>query len=459
MRLSSSSFYGHNYFLIYVLFYMEKEKIKKENSEGVSSSFANADKLGEKKVENIPNSLTSCMGIKKKIFLSVILLIFFSSFFGALFGFLSGGLAAKYFDKKEKSKEIKSETISISDKESSVVSAVEKANVSVVSIVVSKDVPKFRSFFDDPFGFGPFFSPFNDDSNNSGSTEKMEIGGGSGFIVSTDGIVVTNKHVVSDEDAEYTVITSDTQEYKATIIARHPTMDIALLKIEGNDFSSIDLGDSDNLKVGQSVIAIGNPLGEFSNSVSLGIISGLKRDIVAGSGMGDSEKLMGIIQTDAAINPGNSGGPLLDINGDVIGVNVAVAQGAENIGFALPVNVVKKTLDQINEKGKISVPFIGVRYAIITESIQKENNLPFEYGALVVRGEKITDLAVTPASPADKAGIVENDIILEIAGEKITEKKTLSDLVSQHEVGESIAVKVWHKGETKEIQIKLEERK
>lgn len=433
---------------------MEKEKIKKENSEDVSGSFVNADELGEKKAENIPNSSTSCMGIKKKIFFAVILLIFFSSFFGALFGFLSGGLAAKYFDKKEKSKEVKSETISISDKESSVVSAVEKADVSVVSIVVSKDVPKFRSFFNDPF-----FSPFDDNRNDSGSTEKMEIGGGSGFIVSTDGIIVTNKHVVSDEDAEYTVITSDTQEHKATIIARHPTMDIALLKIEGDNFSAIDLGDSDNLKVGQSVIAIGNPLGEFSNSVSLGIISGLKRDIVAGSGMGDSEKLMGIIQTDAAINPGNSGGPLLDISGKVIGVNVAVAQGAENIGFALPVNVVKKTLDQIDKQGKISVPFIGVRYAIINESIQKENNLPFEYGALVVRGEKITDLAVTPASPADKAGIVENDIILEIAGEKITEKRTLSDLVSQHEVGENITVKVWHKGEIKEIQIKLEERK
>ncbi len=439
---------------------MEKEKIKKENSEDMPSGFVNADELGKKREENIQDNPTSCMRIKNKMFLVVVLLIVLSSFFGALFGFLSGGLAAKYFNKKEESKEVKSETISISDKESAVVNVVEKANASVVSIVVSKDVQKFRSFFDDPFGFGPFFSPFNDNGNyNGGSTEKMEIGGGSGFIVSTDGIVVTNKHVVSDEDAEYTIITSDTQEHKATIIARHPTMDIALLKIEGNDFSAIDLGDSDNLKVGQSVVAIGNPLGEFSNSVSLGIISGLKRDIVAGSGMGDSEKLMGIIQTDAAINPGNSGGPLLDISGKVIGVNVAVAQGAENIGFALPVNVVKKTLNQIDKQGKISVPFIGVRYAIITESIQKENNLPFEYGALVVRGEKITDLAVTPTSPADKAGIVENDIILEIAGEKITEKRTLSDLISQREVGENIAVKVWHKGEIREIQIKLEERK
>jgi len=171
---------------------MKKEKIKKENIENMFNSIVDIDKPEDKKMQNIQDELECCTGTKKKIFFAVILLIFFSSFFGALFGFLSGGLTAKYFNKKEEIKGIKSETISISDKESSVVNAVEKANVSVVSIIVSKDVPKFRSFFDDPFGFRPFFSPFDDNSSNSGSTEKMEIGGGSGFIVSMDGIVVTN---------------------------------------------------------------------------------------------------------------------------------------------------------------------------------------------------------------------------------------------------------------------------
>jgi S1-C subfamily serine protease len=427
---------------------MEEIKKREDGSNTYSDGFIN----NEDKTRKIKN-------MDKKFFQMFVLIAIVSSVFGASFGFLSGKISTEYFGEKENQKNSNNESIKIVEsKESAVISTVEKATPGVVSIVVSKDVSKLRNFFDDPFAFGPFFYPF-DNKNDSGSMERMEIGGGSGFIVATDGTIVTNKHVVSDEDADYTVITSDAEEHKADVIARHPTMDIALLKIEGSNFSAIELGESDNLKVGQSVIAIGNPLGEFSNSASLGIISGLKRDIVAGSGMGDSEKLMGIIQTDAAINPGNSGGPLLDISGKVIGINVAVAQGAENIGFALPINLVKNTIEQVKNSGKISVPFLGVRYAIVTESIQKENNLPFEYGALVIRGEKITDLAVTPASPADKVGIVENDIILEIAGEKITEKKTLSDLISQHEVGEDVAVKVWHKGEIKEIQIKLEERK
>jgi serine protease Do len=213
------------------------------------------------------------------------------------------------------------------------------------------------------------------------------------------------------------------------------------------------------LKVGQTVIAIGNSLGEFANSVSKGIISGLKRNVTAGSGFGETERLTNIIQTDAAINPGNSGGPLLDVSGSVIGVNVAMAQGAENIGFALPINQVENAINQIKTKGKISVPFIGIRYVIIDQAIQQQNNLPLDYGALVIRGERAIDLAVIPGSPADKAGIVENDIILEIDGSKITAENQLGDLISKHNVDDVVALKVWHKGETKDVKVTLEERK
>jgi serine protease Do len=271
-------------------------------------------------------------------------------------------------------------------------------------------------------------------------------------------MIITNKHVVSDLNAEYTVITNDGKEYSARVLARDVNKDIAIIKIDGENFPTLPLGDSDALRIGQTVIAIGNSLGEFSNSVSKGIISGLRRNITAGSGFGESEKLSDIIQTDAAINSGNSGGPLLDISGNVIGVNVAMAQGAENIAFSIPVNQIKKIVDQVKSTGKISTPFLGVRSITVNKQIQSENNLSFDYGALIARGEKITDFAVLPGSPADKAGFVENDIILEINGTKIDEKNSLTDIISGFNVGDTIKVKIWHKGETKNIQVKLEER-
>ncbi len=349
------------------------------------------------------------------------------------------------------------EDVASSDDEA-IVNLVERNAPGVVSIVISKDVPKARSFFQNPF----FFDPFNaqeQGNQGSGGTQKQRVGSGSGFLVSTEGMIVTNKHVVSDTAAEYTVITNDGKEHKATVLARDPAHDIAVLKIDGSDFPALDLGDSDQVKVGQSVIAIGNPLGEFENSVTKGIISGLKREVSAGSGFGQSEQLSGILQTDAAINPGNSGGPLFNMSGEVIGVNVAMARGAENIAFALPINQVKRIVEQVKTTGKISTPYIGVRYLILNETIAKENNLPLDHGALVIRGEKVTDFSVIPGSPADKAGIVENDILVSIDGVKIDEKHQLTNLLSEKNVNDEITLEVWHKGETKKVKVKLEERK
>ena len=234
---------------------------------------------------------------------------------------------------------------------------------------------------------------------------------------------------------------------------------MAVIKVEGDGFPVANLGDSDALKIGETAVAIGNSLGEFSNSVSRGIISGLKRNLSAGSGFGDTERLTDIIQTDAAINPGNSGGPLLDINGNVIGINVAVAQGAQNVGFALPINQAKRLIDQVKTGTKISVPYLGVRYITIDATVKNDAQLPFDYGVLVLRGSKMTDLAVIPGSPADKAGISENDIILEVNGQKIDKNNQLGDLIAKFNVGDKITLKVWHKGSTKDVQITLEERK
>lgn len=409
-------------------------------------------------------------GVSKKTIITIIVLtVFLSSFFGAFFGFMSSQTADFIFSKILNKENNSGEELTVGkqkiiQEESAVIDVVEKTSPAVISIVITKDVPKFKSFFENPYNdMDSLFEFFNRGWGNQREeeleTEKQKIGGGSGFIVSANGMIVTNKHVVEDTEADYTVITSDGKEYPAKVLARHPVIDAAIMKIDGDNFPILDLGNSDNLKIGQTAIAIGNPLGEFSNSVSRGIVSGLKRDVVAGSGWEQTEILSNIIQTDAAINPGNSGGPLLNISGQVVGVNVAMAQGAENIGFALPINEVKKTIQQVKDNGKISIPFLGVRYIILNESIQKENSLPFDYGALVLRGERMTDMAVVPGSPADKAGLVENDIILEINGDKITEKNQLNNLIVKYSVGEEISLKIWHKGEEKEARAKLEERK
>ncbi|TSC62058.1 MAG: Uncharacterized protein G01um101448_171 [Parcubacteria group bacterium Gr01-1014_48] len=353
----------------------------------------------------------------------------------------------------------------IVNEDNRIVEIVEKANPAVVSVVITKDVPVLEEYYregspfdffndSDPFDF--FFNVPQMERREKG-TEKREVGGGSGFLVSSDGLVMTNRHVVLDESASYTVFTSDGKKYEAQVAAKDPFLDIALLRIKGGkSFPYLTFGDSGKLKPGQTVIAIGNPLGEFRNSVSVGVISGLARSIIAGDGMGNSEQLEEVLQTDAAINPGNSGGPLLNVNGQVIGVNVAVAQGSENIGFALPSNLVKGTVTSVKETGEIIRPYIGVRYVQIDNVMKEKNNLSVDYGALVLRGETREDLAVIPGSPADKAGIVENDIILEVDGVELKDGHSLASLIRTKNVGDSIKLKILHRGQEKLITVVLE---
>src|SRR3989344_1989161 len=200
----------------------------------------------------------------------------------------------------------------ILDEESAIIDAVKKLNPAVVSIVITRDLPRFEQF-GSPFG-GFFFSV------PSGETERQQIGAGSGFIIESDGTIITNKHVVSDPEADYTVITKDGQKYPAKILATDPFNDIAMVKIDGRNLPVVSLGDSDHLKLGQRVIAIGNALGQFENSVTTGVVSGIGRNITA-TGAAQTETLSQVIQTDAAINPGNSGGPLLNLSAEAIGVN------------------------------------------------------------------------------------------------------------------------------------------
>lgn len=237
--------------------------------------------------------------------------------------------------------------------EAQIINTVKITSPAVVAITISKNVPiieqcPYNPFSNLPPEFQQFFGhdiQFYQPCQKG--TKLQEVGGGSGFIISSDGLILTNKHVVSDTAAEYTVFTNDGKKYPAKVLARDSSIDIAVMKIDAINLSKVKLGNSDSIQVGQAVIAIGNALGEFRNTVSVGIVSGLSRDITA-SGGGLSESITGVIQTDASINPGNSGGPLLNLRGEVIGVNTAMVQGAQNIGFSIPINQVKEIISNVS---------------------------------------------------------------------------------------------------------------
>lgn len=345
--------------------------------------------------------------------------------------------------------------------EEAVVAAVEKASPSVVSIVVTKDVPVIERYYYNPFEefFGEEFE-FEVPGYREGETEKRQVGGGTGFIVSEDGLIVTNKHVVSDADADYTVFTNKGEKYEAEVLDRDPLQDIAILKINASGLPVIELEEKEELKIGQTVIAIGNVLGEFRNSVSVGVVSGLKRDITA-TGGGMSEVLRGIIQTDAAINSGNSGGPLLNLEGKVVGINTAMATGAENVGFAIPVERAARDIERIEEFGEIVYPFLGIYYTTLTPSLAREYGLGVDYGAWVGRdgsGAR-TEGAVFPDSPAEEAGLERDDVVLEFGGEKITLGNPLSEIIVGYDPGDAVTIKVFRNGETFTKEATLSKRK
>lgn len=327
-------------------------------------------------------------------------------------------------------------TQTVLTEESVVIDVAEKASKSVVT--VSVETPKRRILQFNPFG----------------GLESQIQGGvpqdiGSGFIVSKDGLIVTNKHVVSEE-LTYKVITYDDKEYEVKEIKKDPSNDIAILKIDASDLTPLELGDSDTLKVGQFVIAIGTALGEFRHTVTTGVISGLGRGITAGSAFeGFVERLDDVIQTDTAINPGNSGGPLLNSVGQVIGVNVAVASGAQNIGFAIPIDILKVGLDQFQKTGKfVSRAFLGVEYQMISKESAVLNSVP--------EGAYITN--VVTDSPADKAGLKSDDIITQMDGNDLREDGgDLADIIRSKSPGDSVKLEVWRNEERLSLTVTLSE--
>ena len=349
----------------------------------------------------------------------------------------------------------------ISNSDDPIVGVVDQTSSAVVAISIIKNIQQVKNVPVDPFG-NDFFgqSPFRIQIQQpSGTPIPREVGNGSGFIVDSSGLIITNKHVVSDETASYEVTLKNGERMKAKVVASDPLFDLAILKVEKINLPTLKFADSGKVKVGQTVVAIGNPLGEFPNSVSAGIISGIGRQVQAGNSYtGEVETLNSVIQTDAAINPGNSGGPLLDLSGQVVGVNSATAGSAENISFAIPSNEASRVINDYKKEGRVVRAILGVRYVMITSEIKEQNKLSVDKGALVVSGG-IQAPAVQPGSGAERAGIKEGDIITKVGGNDLTAEKTLQSFIGEKKPGETLVLTILSGGQEKNITVTLTEAK
>jgi len=340
---------------------------------------------------------------------------------------LAGGMAGSYAFIRYFASSIPADRKQLVVQESSaVIDVAKKVSPAVVSITSKAVTPSF---------FGP---------------QESE-GAGTGMIVDSNGLILTNRHVVDDASATYTVVLSNGKTYAATVVARDTANDVAFVRINASNLPTVSLGDSGAVSPGQEVVAIGNALGQFQNTVTQGIVSGVARpSVIAGDGSGaiGSEQLQNVLQTDAAINPGNSGGPLVNLDGQVVGMNTAVAgQGAQNIGFAIPINDVKPLLSSVKSTGKITRAYLGVRYVALDSDTATANNLPLSVGAWVQAADA-QDPGVVPGSPADKAGVQEGDVITKVNGDKVDATHSLQSLVGKYKPGEAVKLSVYRGGKT-----------
>jgi S1-C subfamily serine protease len=326
--------------------------------------------------------------------------------------------------------------------ESATIAVVQRVTPAVVSVVIKvrrgdliSEADEFSELY-----FDPYYYP-SEPLTQEEADELVEVGGGTGFFVSSDGYIVTNKHVVNDPTAVYSVVTNDGVELPAVIAAQDPFLDLAILDVEGDSYPTAVLGNSDDIQIGQTVIAIGNTLSEFRNTVTKGVISGINRRVIAGDETGE-EVLERAIQTDAAINPGNSGGPLINLLGEVVAVNTAVSFEGQSLGFAIPINDIKKAVRDVQEFGRIVRPWLGVRYQMITDDLVAEFNLPVGDGALLIAGEGPKEPAVVADSPADAAGLLEGDAIVSVNGQDLTLDDPLGPVMAQYYPGDSVELEI-----------------
>jgi serine protease Do len=376
--------------------------------------------------------------VKKHVkLLSIVFLVLLS----AAAGFIGGWVGSKAnhegaFDTRASQQIVSNESDLISN-------IAKEVGESVVSVSVTTQTQGRRGFF----GSGPI----------------QRQGAGTGFIVSEEGLVVTNRHVVSDVDDVAVTLSDGTELTEVEVVGRTgegDSLDIAFLKIKdakGKDLKPVKLGDSSKMEVGDKVVAIGNALGQFQNTVTTGIISGYGRDVQASDATGlSTETLQNLFQTDAAINQGNSGGPLVNLSGEVIGINTAVAgDGAENVGFAIPINDAEGLISSVMEKGKLERPYLGVRYVSLTDDYAYDLNLETKRGAYIVPREG-GQPSILKDSPAEKAGLKEKDIITKVDGADINEKNSLTSLIGRHGVGEEVTLTIVRDDKGQEVKVTLE---
>jgi serine protease Do len=325
---------------------------------------------------------------------------------------------------------------SVEFEETSVANIVSKVTPAVVSII-----SETRSS-----GYSYFFS--------SGTTQSA----GTGMIVSKDGYVLTNKHVI-DGATKVTVVTDAGDTYDdVDIVGEDPLNDVAYLKINGaKDLPTIALGDSKSIAVGQPVLAIGNALGAYQNSVTQGIISGTGRSVTAGDSNGNNqETLTDMLQTDAAINPGNSGGPLVNAAGEVIGINTAVATSANGLGFAIPISATKGMLNRIMEGGKAERAYLGLTYVTVTAEVAKEAKLSVTHGAYLYNSSSRSGEAIVKNGPADKAGLKTKDVITKVGNVEVGRAGSISTLIGEYKVGDTVQLTYVRDGKEYTTNVTLE---
>jgi serine protease Do len=371
----------------------------------------------------IPNFIKISNGVKIKKYLIIILI------------FLIGASAALFvYNYNSNLANVIADNLRLDDQEATI-RAIKKVMPAVVSIIImDKQTTTVINL------------------NTGEQTQKTDIvqkGSGTGFLISADGLILTNRHVAgagNEKTAEYRVILNSGKQYYAQLIGKDLINDLAVLKIFDKNLPYVQLGDSDKLQIGTTVIAIGNTLGRYQNSATKGIVSGLGRSIEASDQSGNTaEALDNVIQTDAEINLGNSGGPLVDLDGNIVGINVAIDQSGSSIGFAIPINDARPVIKSVREIGRIVRPRLGVRYVMLTPEIAQEYKLAKDSGAWISISQDGTP-SVLSDSPAAKAGLKQGDIITEINGIKLQDRTTLLSVVQKYKPGDKIGLKVFRDG-------------
>lgn len=339
----------------------------------------------------------------------------------------------------------------LTDKANLVSTIAKDVGESVVSVNVTSEAQSDSSPYTSLFGY------------NFGGGSQTQESAGTGIILTSDGLILTNRHVVPSGTTNVSITLSDgTVLSDVKVVGRTAetdSLDVAFLQVQnlkGHTLKPATLGDSSKMQVGDSVVAIGNALGQFQNTVTTGIISGYGRSLQASDGSGSSsENLDDMFQTDAAINEGNSGGPLVNINGEVIGMNTALASDSQNIGFAIPINNIKGLIASVKSTGKLERPYLGVQYVVLTDDIAKEYNLSVNRGAYIPYARSMGSETIIAGGPADKAGLQEGDVITKVNGTSIDEKTSLLSVLSSYKVGDTVKLTVVRGDKTIELTARL----